>query len=583
MLAVAAAAVVPDGLGGVGRRSTVRVQKRRTTSVTTHRRRVALLGAAALSLLPLATPAWGASSCGSRPGLGLAQLPGGRPLADPIPHIPINGTAGFVVPGANSLAGGNFSVGLGYLGQEAVCQQESGIFDQNTLFLALGYGITERIQISFQVPYTWYEADKANFNGDGFDDLSLGLGYRFLDEAGWVPALSVIGYGVAPTAERSEGLGTNEWSLGAALAASKTLVGPLSAFATAGYQYNGRGGAQVDDQFISGLGLAYAITPNISVLAEGTANTNWRQDGDRHSDWIAGVNAGVRMRFGGFLISVAGRKGITSDAPDWGVFALVTYEHHVGTPFAAKAAAGPGAGGPGAGAGAPGAGAGAPGAGAGAPGAGAGAPGAGAGGPGAGAGAPGTGAGAPGAGAGAPGAGAGAPGAGAGAPGAGAGAPGAGAGAPGAGAGAPGAGAGAPGAGAGAPGTGVPGAVTGLPPAALPPALRSAVRDVNFEFDQYNLTDETKVTLDELGQALKANPEFLVTIEGHADERGTVEYNVALGEQRAQAVRAYLVALGVDGSRIDTISYGEQRPVDAGKDELAYAINRRAHFLVRRR
>jgi peptidoglycan-associated lipoprotein len=91
------------------------------------------------------------------------------------------------------------------------------------------------------------------------------------------------------------------------------------------------------------------------------------------------------------------------------------------------------------------------------------------------------------------------------------------------------------------------------------------------------------VTLDELGQALKANPEFLVTIEGHADERGTVEYNVALGEQRAQAVRAYLVALGVDGSRIDTISYGEQRPVDAGKDELAYAINRRAHFLVRRR
>jgi peptidoglycan-associated lipoprotein len=513
MLAVAAAAVVPGGLGGVGRRSTVRVQKRRTTSVTTHRRQVALLGAAALSLLPLATPAWGASSCGSRPGLGLAQLPGGRPLADPIPHIPINGTAGFVVPGANSLAGGNFSVGLGYLGQEAVCQQESGIFDQNTLFLALGYGITERIQISFQVPYTWYEADKANFNGDGFDDLSLGLGYRFLDEAGWVPALSVIGYGVAPTAERSEGLGTNEWSLGAALAASKTLVGPLSAFATAGYQYNGRGGAQVDDQFISGLGLAYAITPNISVLAEGTANTNWRQDGDRHSDWIAGVNAGVRMRFGGFLISVAGRKGITSDAPDWGVFALVTYEHHVGTPFAAKAAAGPGAGGPGAGAGAPGAGAGAPGAGAGAPGA----------------------------------------------------------------------GAGAPGAGAGAPGTGVPGAVTGLPPAALPPALRSAVRDVNFEFDQYNLTDETKVTLDELGQALKANPEFLVTIEGHADERGTVEYNVALGEQRAQAVRAYLVALGVDGSRIDTISYGEQRPVDAGKDELAYAINRRAHFLVRRR
>jgi peptidoglycan-associated lipoprotein len=577
---MAAAAVARNGLYGLGRRSTVRVHGRRATSVTTHRRRVAFIGAAALILLPLATPAWGASPCGSRPGLGLAQLPGGRPLADPIPHIPINGTAGFVVPGANLLAGGALSVGLGYLGQESVCQQENGVFDQNTLFLALGYGITERIQISLQVPYTWYEADKANFNGDGPDDLSLGLGYRFLDEAGARPALSIIGYGVAPTAERSEGLGTNEWSLGAALAASKTLVGPLSAFASAGYQYNGRGGARVDDQFVSGAGLAYAITPNISVLAEGTANTNWRQDDDRHSDWIAGANAGVRMRFGGFLVSVAGHKGITSDAPDWGVFALVTYEVQVGTPFAAKAAAGPGAG-----AGAPGA----PGApGTAAPGAAPSAPGApGAAAPGAAPGAPGApGAAAPGAAPSAPGApGAAAPGAAPSAPGApGAAAPGAAPSAPGA----PGAAAlvaapGAPGApGAAAPGA-APGPVAGLPPAALPPALRSAVRDINFEFDRDSLTDEAKAALDELAQALKANPQFAITIEGHADERGTVEYNLALGEQRAQAAKTYLVALGVDASRVDTISYGEQRPVDPGKDELAWAINRRVHFLVRRR
>jgi peptidoglycan-associated lipoprotein len=120
-----------------------------------------------------------------------------------------------------------------------------------------------------------------------------------------------------------------------------------------------------------------------------------------------------------------------------------------------------------------------------------------------------------------------------------------------------------------------------LPPAALPPSLRSALRDINFEFDRYNLTDEAKATLDELAQALTANPQFAVTIEGHADERGTVEYNLALGEQRAQAAKAYIVALGVDASRVDTISYGEQRPVDAGHDELAWAINRRDHFLVR--
>jgi peptidoglycan-associated lipoprotein len=123
--------------------------------------------------------------------------------------------------------------------------------------------------------------------------------------------------------------------------------------------------------------------------------------------------------------------------------------------------------------------------------------------------------------------------------------------------------------------------VAGLPPAALPPSLRSALRDINFEFDRYNLTDEAKATLDQLARALKANPQFVVTIEGHADERGTVEYNLALGEQRAQAAKAYLVALGIDASRLDTISYGEQRPVDAGHDELAWAINRRAHFLVR--
>lgn len=122
-----------------------------------------------------------------------------------------------------------------------------------------------------------------------------------------------------------------------------------------------------------------------------------------------------------------------------------------------------------------------------------------------------------------------------------------------------------------------------IPPAALPPAIRVALRDINFEFDQYGLTDEAKASLDDLAQALKANPAFVVTVEGHADERGTVEYNLALGEQRAQAAKAYLVALGLDASRIDTISYGEQRPADPGHDELAWAINRRVHFLVGRR
>jgi len=105
-------------------------------SVTTHRRWVALLGFAILALIPVATPAHAFSSCGRGvPAGGLAQLPGGRPLADPIPHIPINGTAGFTVGGANTLPGGELSIGLGYLGQQAVCQQEEGVFDQNLVAL----------------------------------------------------------------------------------------------------------------------------------------------------------------------------------------------------------------------------------------------------------------------------------------------------------------------------------------------------------------------------------------------------------------------------------------------------------------
>ncbi|MBI3454728.1 MAG: peptidoglycan-associated lipoprotein Pal [Candidatus Rokubacteria bacterium] len=120
-----------------------------------------------------------------------------------------------------------------------------------------------------------------------------------------------------------------------------------------------------------------------------------------------------------------------------------------------------------------------------------------------------------------------------------------------------------------------------MPPAALPPPLREAIRDVHFEFDRYNLTSEARATLEELAQALKANLAFNILIEGHADERGTSEYNLALGQRRAQAAKDYLVSLGLDPGRIDTISFGEERPLDPGHNELAWALNRRAHFVVR--
>jgi peptidoglycan-associated lipoprotein len=103
---------------------------------------------------------------------------------------------------------------------------------------------------------------------------------------------------------------------------------------------------------------------------------------------------------------------------------------------------------------------------------------------------------------------------------------------------------------------------------------------VYFDFDSYNLTSEAKGTLDANARELKRVSAAAITIEGHCDERGTKAYNLALGEKRANAAREYLVALGVSGSRINTVSYGKERPFDPGHDESAWAKNRRAHFVV---
>jgi peptidoglycan-associated lipoprotein len=81
---------------------------------------------------------------------------------------------------------------------------------------------------------------------------------------------------------------------------------------------------------------------------------------------------------------------------------------------------------------------------------------------------------------------------------------------------------------------------------------------------------------------MKDNKDFLIIIEGHCDERGTSEYNLALGEQRARTTQEYLVALGISASRITTVSYGEERPLESGSTEEAWAKNRRAHFIITR-
>ncbi len=98
---------------------------------------------------------------------------------------------------------------------------------------------------------------------------------------------------------------------------------------------------------------------------------------------------------------------------------------------------------------------------------------------------------------------------------------------------------------------------------------------VFFDFDKYNVRADAKATLDKQAAWLKAYPNYSLTIEGHADERGTREYNLALGERRANSVKEYLVGAGVAASRVKTVSYGKERPVALGSNEAAWSQNRR--------
>jgi len=104
--------------------------------------------------------------------------------------------------------------------------------------------------------------------------------------------------------------------------------------------------------------------------------------------------------------------------------------------------------------------------------------------------------------------------------------------------------------------------------------------DIYFEFDSAVLLPVARAVLDRKAKWLFQNWEESVIIEGHCDERGTAAYNIALGDRRAESVKNYLVDIGIDASRMTTISYGEERPVDPGHNEEAWAKNRRVHFVV---
>ena len=108
----------------------------------------------------------------------------------------------------------------------------------------------------------------------------------------------------------------------------------------------------------------------------------------------------------------------------------------------------------------------------------------------------------------------------------------------------------------------------------------SPLKPVLFELDSSDVNADSQKILDGNAALLKRYPSWAVTIEGHCDERGTAEYNLALGERRAVSARAYLVSLGIPADRLRIVSYGKEFPFDPGHDEGAYSNNRRAHFVI---
>jgi peptidoglycan-associated lipoprotein len=108
----------------------------------------------------------------------------------------------------------------------------------------------------------------------------------------------------------------------------------------------------------------------------------------------------------------------------------------------------------------------------------------------------------------------------------------------------------------------------------------SLLKDIRFDFDKYDIRPQDTEILKENAALLKQYPNVKIQIEGHCDERGTAEYNLALGERRANSTQRYLLSLGISADRLSTISYGEEKPVDPGHTEDAWAKNRRSHFVI---
>ncbi|MFQ5890833.1 MAG: peptidoglycan-associated lipoprotein Pal [Gemmatimonadota bacterium] len=111
-------------------------------------------------------------------------------------------------------------------------------------------------------------------------------------------------------------------------------------------------------------------------------------------------------------------------------------------------------------------------------------------------------------------------------------------------------------------------------------AIRTIQERIHFEFDRSRITDEAAAVLQRKAEVLKGYSSLMLTLEGHCDERGSLEYNQALGQRRAESAKRYLVSLGLSESMFRTVSFGEERPIAQGSNEAAWAQNRRAEFVI---
>lgn len=119
-----------------------------------------------------------------------------------------------------------------------------------------------------------------------------------------------------------------------------------------------------------------------------------------------------------------------------------------------------------------------------------------------------------------------------------------------------------------------------LSPAEVAEVAKTVFSDIHFDYDKYNIRPDARPMLDQVASFMSENGDYNVVVEGHCDERGTNEYNLALGERRAKSTKNYLVSLGISSARVTTATFGEEKPLCMERTETCWQSNRRAHFVV---